>query len=304
VSSVPKLAAKLNINFIPDDVSNYFRSIIRETIAERTQKNIYRPDLINILMQVSQGKAIDEETGDTENSDGFATAKESNIGKSAVKHQWSEDELIAQAFIFFFAGFETSSNLISFLFYEVAVNPVNVQETLYQEVKATNEKLNGVPIHYDALQKMKYMDQVVCEALRKWPPSGFTNRLCVKDYVYDDGNTKLHIDKGSLLYIPIFGFQHDPQYFPNPQKFDPERFSDENKSRIIPGTYIPFGIGPRNCIGSRFALMQTKALLFYLILNFKLEPNEKTQIPLRLKKHQFLLSTEKGIHLEFTPRRQ
>lgn len=247
VVALPKLARKLNINFIPDEIANYFRSIIRETMSTRTRDHIYRPDLINILMQVRQGKIIDHETGETD-IEGFATAQESYIGRSAVRREWTEDELIGQAFVFFFAGFESSANMISFLSYEIAINR-DIQEKLYAEIKATHDKLSEPKVNYDSLQKMKYMDQVVCEVLRKWPPAGSLDRLCVKDYVYNDGDTSIHIEKDALINIPLYGFHHDPQYFPNPEVFDPERFSDENRSNIISGTYFPFGIGPRNCIG-------------------------------------------------------
>lgn len=78
--------------------------------------------------------------------------------------------------------------------------------------------------------------------------------MCVKDYVIQptrDGEKPVHLRKGDLIMVPSIGFHYDPKYFPNPDKFDPERFSDENKSSIVPGTYLPFGNGPRNCIGNK-----------------------------------------------------
>lgn len=239
----PKLMKKLKINLIPDDVSNYFRSIIRDTINARIQGNIYRPDLINILMQASQGNDINQEANDYQTID------------QSMKNAWTEDELMGQSFLFFFAGFETSSTMLSFLSYELAVNP-NIQERLYEEIKATEECLNGAPVDYDTLQKMKYLDQVTSETLRKWSPSTTTDRICVKDYTYDDGQTKFHIEKGTNIYIPLYGFHQDPKYFSDPDRFNPERFSDENKATIISGTYIPFSIGPRNCIGMRLLSKQ------------------------------------------------
>lgn len=106
-----------------------------------------------------------------------------------------------------------------------------------------------------------------------------------------------------MILYPIYSIQHDEKYFPKPEKFDPERFSDENKHTIKPGTYVPFGIGPRNCIGSRFALMEIKVILFYLLLNFSLEPNEVTQIPLKMKR-TIVMTTEKGVNLELKPRKK
>lgn len=76
------------------------------------------------------------------------------------------------------------------------------------------------------------------------------DRNCSKDYMYDDGKLRFKIEKGSNIAIPIYSIQQDPKYYPDPERFDPDRFSDANKHNIVPGSYIPFGIGPRNCIGN------------------------------------------------------
>lgn len=94
------------------------------------------------------------------------------------------------------------------------------------------------------------MDHVVNESLRKWPPVVVTDRVCVQGFDYsDEHNLRFRIKENMSVWVPIYGFHHDPNYFPEPEKFDPERFNDENKKHIIPGTFLPFGYGPRNCIG-------------------------------------------------------
>uniref|UniRef100_A0A182K775 Cytochrome P450 n=1 Tax=Anopheles christyi TaxID=43041 RepID=A0A182K775_9DIPT len=100
------------------------------------------------------------------------------------------------------------------------------------------------------------------------------------------------------------GLHHDPQYYPNPSKFDPERFSEENREKINPSTYLPFGIGPRNCIGSRFALMEVKAIVYYMLREFSFERTPNTQVPLRLAKGFAGMRSEKGVFVEFRPRKQ
>ena len=149
---------------------------------------------------------------------------------------------------------------------------------------------------------MKYLDQVICETLRLYPPAPFLDRVCLKDYdlKYDDKVIK--ITKGTMIWFPAAGFHHDPQYFPNPKKFDPERFSEENKANINMDAYMPFGTGPRNCIGSRFALMEVKAVLYYMLLNFSFEVCKKTKIPLELQKISFGVRAEGGIWVGLTPR--
>ena len=76
-----------------------------------------------------------------------------------------------------------------------------------------------------------------------------TDRVCVKDYNLKYDDKVLHFTKGLQIGIPIYCFHHDPKYFPEPEKFDPERFNEENRGNIDPDTYLPFGVGPRNCIG-------------------------------------------------------
>lgn len=210
--------------------------------------------------------------------------------------------MTGQCLVFFLAGFDTVSQLMSFMSHELAINP-DVQEQLREEVDAVREQLGGKPVTYEALQNMKYLDMVVSESLRMWPPVAAMDRQCTKPYVMEtSAGKKVQLNPGDGLWYPIHALHHDPEYFPNPKKFDPERFSDENKGNINPNTYLPFGIGPRNCIGSRFALMEAKAIFFYLLSSFVIETSPKTQNPLKLKKETFNSIPERGIWLQFRAR--
>ncbi|XP_037038784.1 probable cytochrome P450 9f2 [Bradysia coprophila] len=304
ILSMPAVARFFNLRFT-GKVGETFGGMILDTMKERKKKNIFRPDMINIMMQVREG-TLKQETDEKEKEvDGFSAVEESEIGKVTVTRTWSDDELVAQCFIFFLAGFETSSGMLTFASYELAANQ-DIQQKLYEEIAAMNEQLNGKSIHYDALQKLKYLDQVFSETMRKWPPLFQIDRQCTKEYIFDNGSLKFEVEKGQSVLIPIYGIQHDPKYFPEPEKFDPDRFSDENKSSIHQATYMPFGIGPRNCIGSRFALMELKAILYYILLNFSIEPNEKSEIPLKPPKLSMIASLlpRTGVHFELRPRKK
>lgn len=85
------------------------------------------------------------------------------------------------------------------------------------------------------------------ETLRMHPPVPVLNRVCSKKYTIPDSNITFNV--GEKLMIPIYALHNDPKYYPNPEVFDPERFTEENKSSRPPGTFIPFGDGPRICIG-------------------------------------------------------
>jgi cytochrome P450 family 9 len=240
--------------------------------------------MIHLLMEARKGRLKHDKS---ENGDdtGFATVQESEIGRNQNHAIEITDEVItAQALVFFIAGFTTASSLMSFMSYELAVNP-EIQKTLQEEIDEVLTTTKG-DISYEDILKMKYLDQVVSEALRKYPPGYVLNRICVKDYLIKPkkDETPALIEKGCLVAIPVIALHYSPEFFPDPEKFDPDRFSDDHKSKIVPGSYMPFGMGPRNCIGSRFALLEIKVLTVSLLSKFDLVPVAKTVIPLQLAK--------------------
>lgn len=213
-----------------------------------------------------------------------------------------ENDLIAQCILFFFAGLDTTSTLLTFMGHELAVNP-DVQDKLYQEILDTKLNLRNQPITYEILNKMKYMDMITSETLRKWNPTVMSDRQVCKPYVLKlaDGHA-IKLNVGDSITIPTCCIQLDEQYFADPYKFDPERFSPLNSGNIRPGTYMPFGLGPRNCIGSRFALMICKSIFYHSLLKFKFEPSDRTQNPLRLKVNTLNMLAENGFWIKFKPR--
>lgn len=94
---------------------------------------------------------------------------------------------------------------------------------------------------------LPYLDMIISETLRKYPPIGYQERVSAADYELPGSD--IVIAKGTPVFASITGFHHDPNYFPDPEKFDPERFSSENKQTLPSHAYMPFGKGPRNCIG-------------------------------------------------------
>ncbi|KAF5279691.1 hypothetical protein FQA39_LY18240 [Lamprigera yunnana] len=301
----PKLGQMLNIGFFPASVRNFFYRIVEETIKHREAEGLVRPDMIHLLMEARKGRYIEEDNITVDA--GFASTEETkeHCVDTKRKLELTNEDITAQALIFFFGGFETSATLMSFLAYEIAVNS-DVQVKLQKEIDETLSACNG-NLTYEGLHKMKYMDMVVSECLRKWPPGFQLDRLCVHNYTIEppvDTNMKpFVIEKGTGVIIPVIGIHRDPKYFPNPEKFDPERFNDENKHNIVPCSYLPFGSGPRNCIASRFALMENKTIIFHVLSKFDIVPIEKTPIPLIVGKGSFNLGPQKGFWLGLKPRR-
>jgi cytochrome P450 family 9 len=153
--------------------------------------------------------------------------------------------MVGNAFQFLFAGFDTISTGIHFMAFELALNQ-DIQQRLFEEIKELDELLEGKSPTYENLQKMEYLDKVVSESLRKWPPAGVQDRKCTKSFVITDNNgAQVLLEPGQIILTPAYAIMHDPQYYPNPDKFDPERFSIENRKNINEFTYLPFGLGPR-----------------------------------------------------------
>lgn len=281
----PKLLSKFNYTLFPQSMSNFFKNVVLSTMMNREKNNIIRPDMIHLLMEAKKGKLTYDDKTAKDADAGFATVEESAVGKKAVNRVWSDNDLIAQAVLFFFAGFETVSTAMSFALHELALNP-DIQERLVQEIKENDFKNDG-KFDYKSIQNMTYMDMVISEVLRLWPPAPALDRKCIKEYNLGKPNNEATEDyivrKGENIGIPTWAIHRDPQYFEDPLKFDPERFSEENKHKIKPFSYLPFGAGPRNCIGSRFALCEVKILLYQLLLNFEVAPCEKTCIPTKIE---------------------
>lgn len=122
---------------------------------------------------------------------------------------------------------------------------------------------------------MKYMDMVIDETLRLYPPATRLERVASRDYKYDD---EIEIQKGQIIVVPIYALHHDAEIYLDPEQFNPERFSEENRKSRENVAFIPFGSGPRNCIGMRFAIIEIKLLLAKILSQYRFLPCDKTPV--------------------------
>lgn len=260
-----RLSKFLKIRMISQQQTDYYMNLVVGAMNQRFDQKIFRPDMINMLMEAS-GRSV----------------QGSCDSKSTIR-KWSDSDLVAQAFLFFLSGFESVSTVLCFITHELMENK-DIQAKLKQEIDDVLRELNGKQLTYEVLNNMNYLECVVSEALRKWPLNPFTDRVCTKTIELQDPETgeTIEIKAGDKIIVPIAGIQRDPKFFPEPTKFDPERFNDHNKSSINPNTFLPFGIGPRMCIAHRFAYMEIKAILFYMLCDLKIEESEKSCVPLTL----------------------
>lgn len=178
--------------------------------------------------------------------------------------------MIGQCFEFLEAIITENNLILTFMAHRLAEN-AEIQERLYDECMEIRSRLGDENLTYDDLSGMKYCEMVINEALRMCEITPELRRRATKKCVLENSNgCKVVVNPGDAIWMPVFTMQNDPKYFPNPTKFDPERFSDENRKSHVPGTYAPFGMGPRDCIGCQYVVAELKITFYYLLLNFKI----------------------------------
>ncbi|XP_055680720.1 probable cytochrome P450 6d5 [Lutzomyia longipalpis] len=284
----PKVLDYLKLKQFDDDVEKFMVSIVEQTVKHREKNNVVREDFMQLLIQLRNSGTVKD--------DGDWSAE--TVDKQ--KQTMTFNEIAAQAAVFFLAGFETSSSVISFCLYELAKNP-EMQERAYREIKQVLAD-NNWDYSYEGLKQMKYLECCMDEILRIYPPAPSIIRICTKDYKIPE--TNVTIEKGTNIFIPIWGLQKDPKYFENPEKYNPERFLPVNSDKRVPFTYLPFGEGPRSCIGARMGRLNAKVGLAVLLQTFRFELGPTMGQTLKMEANQVLLQPVDGIKLRFIPREQ
>ena len=175
----------------------------------------------------------------------------------------SDRQLLDEANILMVAGHETSAMAMSWAWYLIATHP-EVEEQL---LNASIQGLGDKDPSFEALRGMGYSLQVIEEVMRLYPPAWITDREPLEDEEFEG----LPIKKGLDIICLIYSLHRNPKYWSEPEKFDPERFNEENKKQQIPYAYIPFGGGPRLCIGNNFALMEMQFILSMLVRRYQFE---------------------------------
>lgn len=211
--------------------------LVNEIQKQRNYEPSGRNDFIDLLLELKKKGTITGESIEKVKPDG--TPETATLEMTA--------ELIAaQVFVFFAAGFETSSSATSFTLHQLAYHP-EVQKKAQNEIDQVLARHNN-ELSYDAIKEMKYLEWTFQEGMRMFPSLGFLIRECAKKYTIPEVNVT--IDEGVGVVIPLQAFHNDPQYFDNPEEFRPERFNpDEFDAKDKKFIYLPFGEGPRACIG-------------------------------------------------------
>ncbi|CAG5135696.1 unnamed protein product [Candidula unifasciata] len=276
----------VSTDFVRKEADEYFVSLLTSTIEDRKRKGLVsgndKPrDLLDMMIKAG-----------VENNDPRLADPESK--------SLSHDEILGNSIMLIMAGVETVSTTFQSLFYCLALHE-DIQEKVIAEIDQVFPK--GTPVDYEQLKDLKYTEQVINECLRLFPLVSTIMRVAAETKTY--GN--ITIPKGTFVHITLGEIMKDPEHWPDPEKFDPDRFSPENKAGRDPLAFVPFGYGPRICLGMRLAIMELKTVLVYLlreqrfILSDKTEPKKGTKLKMDMS-GVFLLRPRTPIKLESVPR--
>ncbi|NP_001106226.1 cytochrome P450 Cyp6b29 [Bombyx mori] len=280
----PGVLKKLNSTLFPGFVSRFFKDVVKTIIEQRNGKPTDWNDFMDLILALRQ-------LGDIQ-----ATKRNSEDKEYSIE---LTDELIeAQAFVFYIAGYETSATTMTFMLYQLALNP-DIQDKVIAEIDQGLKESKG-EVTYEMLQNLTYFEKASNETLRMYSIVEPLQRNAKIDCKIPD--TDIVIEKGTTVLFSPLGIHHDEKYYPNPSKFDPERFSPANISARHPCAHIPFGTGPRNCIGMRFAKIQSRVCMVKMFSKFRFELAKNTPRNLDIDPTRLLLGPKGGIPLKIVRR--
>lgn len=235
--------------------------------------------------------------------EGFEEEGKAKINGEDTSSKLTFEEVTAQSFVFFIAAFETTSSTIALCLHELSKNQL-IQQKVQQEIDNAFEKRDNKDVTYDLMTELKFLECCIDETLRIYPPAPFLIRECTKTYRIPACTSNLVIEKGTPVIISNFGLHRDSDIFENPLEFRPERFlkSSNGEGKANGLFYLPFGDGPRICIGMRFGKMSAKLGLMILLAKFRFEFVEAPQGELKFSPKQFVLTLKDDIHLKVTLR--
>lgn len=222
----PSIAKLFGLPMFAEKPCLFLTDIIEKTVKQRRETGVRRNDIVDLI--------VDEMKGE--------------MGEKLSREK-QELILTANALVLFFAGFDTISITMSNVIHKLILYP-DVQQKLMEEIDTVLEN-DDAEITWEAIQKMKYLEQVIKEGLRFQNMMSAQERRCSKDYRIPD--TNITIPKGRIVKVYFTDFETDEKNFKNPGTFDPENFSPENNHNKF--AFMGFSQGPRNCIGMRYAML-------------------------------------------------
>ncbi|KAJ0171045.1 hypothetical protein K1T71_013244 [Dendrolimus kikuchii] len=271
--SLKRMIALVTVFFMPELVEMFgstmlfnvscIRKIFWSTVKSREESGEKRGDFIDTIIDLKNGA-------------------QNPLYKFEGNNLWYQSGT-------FFSGFESSGSASAFTLMELAKNK-DYQNGARADITKAITKYGWT---IEAFNDMKYLDKCIAECLRMYPSISTIDRYALKDYKIP--NTDIVIEKGTPIYISLYGLHGDPQHFHEPEVFNPERFSD---ARTVSAAYIPFGAGPRKCIGMKSGQLHIKAVISMILSEYQVH-QDCSEIN-ELDSRSTFTAAADGINLKFT----
>lgn len=262
-----KLDDKLELDEL-DQAENHHAALTKDLLLDDQKK-----------MVAAATQSSNEISSSSANQTSVVEKASSHQNGKTRSYQLNDIEVLSEAMFLLAAGLETTSVLLTGCVYCLAYHP-EVQDKLYRELEKIVEYDSTKKSHifqYESLTSCQYLDAVISETLRILPPAPFTDRKAEREYYIEKYN--ITVPKGCSILLGIRAVQNCADYWEKPDMFDPERFMPENRDKIVPGSYMPFSMGPRHCIGMRFSLTEAKLGLAKVVMRFRFHPAPGLKFP-------------------------
>ncbi len=247
-----------------EEIARSLKGIVLNIIHQRKESEQDHDDLLSMLMN----------------------ARYEDSGKGMTDQQLLEESLIL-----LIAGHETTANALAWSWYLLSQHP----QVVDQIRKEIDEVLGHEELTFQILPRLKYLNAVLQEAMRLFPPAWITERIPINDDQFEG----MILPKNRIIGIYIYGVHHAPEYWPDPEKFDPSRWMGDKKKNQIPFSYLPFGGGPRLCIGNNFAMMEMQLLMIRMIPRFDLQLSDEYPVE---NEPLITLRPKNGVHIRLSRR--
>ncbi|CAG9838971.1 unnamed protein product [Diabrotica balteata] len=267
----PSWASALKLNFVAKNCIKFFEDVFKRIMTTRESYDGKPRNVVDVANKAAREK------------------------KNGEQDTLEFETIMSNVLLFLIAGRDSTTSIISFTLYEIAINQ-EIQNKLRKEVKLNFQKYGS--ICFEGVQDNKYLEMCINETLRKYPTLPFLDRTPINDYQFKD--TDLKVDKNTSILIPLFALHRDEQIYPNCKLYSPERFLNE-KINSDGLDFIPFGEGPRICIGKRIGLLAVSMALSNLVLNFSFEKCNETPNEIEFETKSFALTSKHGLFVKISP---